>query len=216
MDVQVRAGYVPRLGFAAPEEPLEAEVQGTQNDLSHLDDADDPRHGDGADADGAHIFLEDIRGGHLGDQLVGHGKYGVVEMHAERIDEGNEDDIGQHRSGADDGGVSDADDVPQPEQRSRRLQVQHHAELFIEMGSQSPQQDFSRFKLVIPRAEQAYENVIDQAEPEGRKQGFTAPAARFTGSQDFGGGNGAEDENSGWSINFGFGVSGERGVSCPS
>ncbi len=101
----------------AADQTLEGQRQGRQDDLAHLEDADDAGHRDAADAHRPHVVAEDRRrqsmsahqGSHFG-RGQGHG-----QTVAGKVDERNQHEHGQHRPGGDDPGVTDADDVAQAE-----------------------------------------------------------------------------------------------------
>lgn len=187
-----------RSTVASPPPFVTAELRNRQShgltdDLRLADDADDARHGDAADADGFADEGEEVLGGE--DRLrVGED---VGARHAQQRDHrGGIDGFGQRahhrddhepyeaRTGGDDHGVFQADDVAQSQHGGRGVEREDHFE-FVG-GDAAPFADARRDRLG-PEAERADYEVIETAHESRDGQQFGLVAALLARDEDLGG-----------------------------
>ena len=176
-DVALRADDFV-LSAAFPFHLTGRQSDGALDDAPRLHDADDARHGDAADADGACIGLEDGFRGHLSDgcrdgriPLVQYG-VGEDEGHA-RHDEPPDG----KRTHADDEGVFQPDDVTQSEDGGTCIHLEDELRL---VGNCFAEADHAAGHVFVPPAEGRHGEVVEtahQARHEQRLRLASAPLA---------------------------------------
>ena len=160
---------------------LGSQAHGALDDAPRLDDAQDARHGNAADADALGVVVEYLFGCHGADGLRDL-RIPLVQHHvpANQREAGDEYPPDEERAEADDGRVFQSDDITQTQYGSSRVDLEH--ELGFVCQQFAPLADAGG-EILIPQTESGGDEVIQAAHQSGGQQRFGLVAALLSGHQ---------------------------------
>ena len=193
-EVALRALRVATSRRLAAAELRDGQPHGLTDDFRLADDADDPGHGDAADTDGLADEGEEVLGRE--EALGMREQFGVrhaqqrshrrgVDRFGQRPRDGHEDEPHEARTGGDDHGVFESDNVAQTQHGGRGVEAEDHLELVG--GDLSPRADACRDGLG-PEPEGPDDEVVQTAHEARHGQQAGLVAALLARDQHFGGG----------------------------